>query len=131
MKKVKTTSNKNIRIIYFVSTGLLTALMLFSAGMEFFNHEEMVKEFVKLGYPPYIIYPLGVAKILGLIAILTKKSQTLKEWAYAGFFFDVLLAAAAHLYIGDGDFGGAVLGMLLILTSYFSEKKFNNHNREA
>lgn len=119
-------NSKTIKIIYLTSTGLLSLLMLFSAGMEFFNNEEMTQEFVKLGFPPYLIYPLGIAKILGLIAIWTKKSNTLKEWAYAGFFFNFLLASSAHINIGDGKAAPAFAAIILLLVSYIFEKKLGN-----
>ena len=117
------TNNRN-KIIYFVATGLLTALMLMSAGMYFFNYDMVSATFTKLGFPTYIVYPLAVAKILGLIAIWTRKSMMLKEWAYAGFFFDFLLAFAAHLIIGDGEYAGAIVATVLLFTSYFFGKKY-------
>ncbi len=114
---------KTSKRIYCLATGLLTALMLMSAGMYFFNHEMVSDTFTKLGYPTYIIYPLAIAKILGLIAIWTRQSNTLKEWAYAGFFFDFVLAAAAHIYIKDGEFAPALVSIVLLLVSYTFEKK--------
>ena len=114
---------KKYKIIYWIGTGLLTALMLMSAGMYFFNYDEVSKVFAGLGYPVYIIYPLAVAKILGLVAIWTNKSQTLKEWAYAGFFFDFVLAFFAHVMVSDGEFAGAVIALIFLFTSYFSGKK--------
>ena len=111
------------KIIYWVATGLLTALLLMSSAMYIFKNEAVRETFVSLGYPAYLIYPLVLAKILGLIAILTKKSAILKEWAYAGFFFDFLLALGAHLSVGDGDFPGAVIALILLLISYFYDKK--------
>lgn len=117
-------NQKRNRIIYFVATGLLTALMLMSAGMYFFNHEMVAETFGKLGYPSYIIYPLAIAKILGLIAIWTKKSNTLKEWAYAGFFFDFVLAISAHLYVKDGEFAPALVAIFLLIVSYIFDKKY-------
>ena len=63
-------------------------MMLFASFNYIFKHGLVAEVFVKLGYPTYIIYPLAVAKVLDVIAILTKKSGTLKEWAYAGFFFN-------------------------------------------
>jgi len=113
-------TEKRAKLIYYISTGLLTALTAFSAGMYFFNYTHVSEEFVKLGFPTYIIYPLAILKILGLVAIWTKKSRTLKEWAYAGFLFDFILAGAAHISVGDGEFGGAILATILLLTSYFS-----------
>jgi len=76
--------------------------------------------FENLGYPTYLIYPLAIAKILGLIAIWTRLSRTLTEWAYAGFFFDVILALVAHLSVSDGGHTFALVGVILVLVSRFS-----------
>ncbi|MRT91827.1 DoxX family protein [Ancylomarina sp. 16SWW S1-10-2] len=114
---------KRNKIIYWIATGLLSALMLMSASMYIFNYEMVSQTFVKLGFPVYIIYPLAAAKILGLIAILTKKSKFLKEWAYAGFFFDFVLALSAHLLINDGAFLPAIVAIVLLIISYRYDKK--------
>lgn len=109
--------NRNT-IIYRIATGLLTANMLLSAGMYFFNYEMVSTMFESLGYPTYIIYPLGIAKILGLIAIWGIKSKALKEWAYAGFVFDFLLATSAHLNAADGGFAPALVALVVVSVSY-------------
>ncbi|CAL2082310.1 DoxX family protein [Tenacibaculum sp. 190524A02b] len=114
--------NKN-KIIFYIATGLLSALMLFSAGMYFFNHAEIAKMYEIFGYPTYIIYPYGVAKILGLIAIWFVKNEIIKEWAYAGFFFAIILAFFAHVMIADGGQGGSIGAMVLLITSYIFRKK--------
>ena len=113
---------KTNNIIYWITTGLLTGLMLMSAGMYLFNNDVIRVAFTKLGYPTYLIYPLAALKILGLVAIWTNKSKTLKEWAYAGFFFNFVLALAAHLYVKDGEFAPALVAILLLVTSYFSDR---------
>ena len=115
--------NKRNKIIYLVSTVLLTLLMGVSVGNYIFNHEMVSERITDLGFPTYLIYPMAIAKTLGLIAIWTKKSQTLKEWAYAGFFFNLVLAIIAHLGVGDGEFVPPLVGLALLLASYFSEKK--------
>ena len=114
---------KTNKIIYWIATGLLCLLMLASAGMYIFNHQAVLEIFKTLGFPAYIVYPLAVAKILGVIAILSKQSKWLKEWAYAGFFFDFLLAISAHLNAGDGEFPLAVIALVLLLVSYIFDKK--------
>lgn len=119
---------KKYKIIYWISTGLLSLLMIMSAGMYIFDNAVISETFSALGYPVYVIYPLAFAKILGLIAIWSGKSNTLKEWAYAGFFFDFILAFFAHYMIGDGEFGGAVMAMVLLITSYYSWKKMRVEN---
>ncbi|WP_109833126.1 DoxX family protein [Reichenbachiella versicolor] len=114
---------KKNKIIYYISTGLLTALMMMSAGMYFFNNAEVNQVFEGLGYPAYVVIPLAVAKLLGLVAIWTKKNRTLLEWAYAGFFFDTILAIQAHVEKADGEFAPAAVGAILVLVSYTFEKK--------
>ncbi|RCS27441.1 DoxX family protein [Polaribacter sp. WD7] len=114
---------KAIRITYYIATGLLTLLMLFSAGMYFFNHEEVAKLFTNFGYPTYIIYPYAILKISGIIVIWFAGNRALKEWAYSGFFFAFLLAFFAHVMTNDGEQGGAIVAIILLLTSYFTNKK--------
>ena len=114
---------KTNRIIYYIATGLLTVMMLMSATMYFVQNEMVTETFLRLGHPTHIIYPLAIAKILGLIAIWTKKSAWLLEWAYAGFFFDFVLAASAHTAVGDGEQFGAIIALVLLMTSYFTGKK--------
>jgi len=116
---------KTTRIIYLISTGLLSLLMLMSAGMYFFNTAEVQQTFSNLGYPTYIIIPLAIAKLLGVAAIWLSKSQSLKEWAYAGFFFDFILAFSAHIAANDGQFAIAAVALVLLFTSYFSARKRN------
>lgn len=116
---------KKNKIIYYVSTGLLTLLLLFSAGMYFFNHEEVKGMFTGFGYPTYIIYPYAVAKLLALLAIWNPNFKIIKEWAYAGLFFAFIFAFFAHIMIGDGEQMGAAIAMVLLIISYIFNKKLN------
>ena len=54
-----------------------------------------------LGYPPYLLTILGVWKVLGAIVILAPGLPRLKEWAYAGVFFELTSAAASWAFHGD------------------------------
>jgi hypothetical protein len=56
-----------------------------------------------MGFPAWMIVPLGIAKLLGVIAIVTRLSSTLKEYAYAGFLFDFLMAIGAHMGVDTQD----------------------------
>lgn len=111
------------KIAFWVSTSLFTLLMFFSVYNYFFQNETIRGYFESMGYPTYIIYPLAIAKILGLIAIWGNFSKWLKEWAYAGFFFNAVLAFFAHYMISDGQQMGAVLAIIFVLTSYFTGKE--------
>ena len=114
---------KRDKIIFYVSTGLLTLMMLMSASMYFFNHETIAGMFKGFGYPTYIIYPYAIAKILGLGALWFFRGKFLNEWAYAGFFFAFIFAFFAHVMIGDGEQTGAAIAMVLLIVSYIYSKK--------
>jgi len=114
--------NKNT-IIYWIATGLFSAFMLLSGTMYFFQNQMVVEAYVALGYPPYLIYPVGALKILGAVAILFRKSLFLKNLAYAGFFFLLTLGVSAHLNVSDGGYAGALVGLILVVISYIYERK--------
>lgn len=116
---------KRDRIIFYFATGLLTLLMLFSASMYFFKHEDVAMMFESFGYPTYIIYPYAIAKLLGLVALWSPSFKIIKEWAYAGFFFAFILAFFAHVMIGDGEQMGALVAMALLILSYVFYKRIN------
>ena len=98
-------------------------IFLFSAYNYFTKYDIMSGYFVKLGYPTYLVYPLAVAKILGVIAVLSRKSMMLKEWAYAGFFFDALLAFTAHKVAQDGAEMFATIALVSLVISRFMEPR--------
>ncbi|WP_417237570.1 DoxX family protein [Bizionia sp.] len=117
---------KKDKIIYYVATGLLSILLLYSAGMYFFRYDDVATMFTNFGYPTYLIYPYAVIKLLGLIALWTPSLTTIKEWAYAGYFYAFILAFFAHYMIGDGEQVAAVLAIILLVVSYIFNKRLQN-----
>ena len=88
-------------IVYWTMT-VLVALPIGSGGVAQIwqyhaNPHGVVPE---LGYPTYFFAILGVWKVLGTIAILVPRFPRLKEWAYAGIFFDLTGAAASCAAVG-------------------------------
>jgi hypothetical protein len=68
-----------------------------------------------LGYPMYFFAILGIWKVLGAIAILVPRFPRLKEWAYAGIFFDLTGAAASCAAVGGyGAYAFHVIAPLII-----------------
>jgi len=104
------TSKRN-SIIFWISTGLFTAFMLMSTIPNILSTEEWLEIFRQLGYPAYMLPFLGVAKLLGLIAIVVPGFPRLKEWAYAGLFFD--LAGAVYSGLAVGGFDPLMLVMII------------------
>ena len=126
----KNNMSKTNKIIYWVSTGLLSILLLMSAGMYVFNNAEVSEMFKSFGYPIYIIYPLAVAKISAVVVLLTQKQSKIKEWAYSALFFEFILAFFAHYMIGDGEQMGAVIAIVLLVVSYIFGRKFFKTNKD-
>ena len=116
----------NKKLLYWIPTGLLCLMMIWSASMYVFKYDMISGFFTELGFPLYIIYPLAILKVLGVIALLTNKSRLLTEWAYAGFFFDFALAASAHLNASDGQEGMAFAAIILLFISRYFLKLRNS-----
>jgi hypothetical protein len=118
---------KKIKILYWVFTGLFAAFMLSSAIPDILSMPVAVEGMHKgLGYPVYFIPFIGVAKLLGSIAILLPISPKIKEWAYAGLVFDLIGATYSIIAVGGtvGQWGFMILPFLLAFFSYtFYHKK--------
>ena len=102
-------------ILYWVTT-ILVALPIGSGGVAQVAHSQQnVDGFVHvLGYPLYFVTILGVWKVLGAIAILVPRFPRLKEWAYAGIFFDLTGAAATWAAVGGSGEAFHILAPLII-----------------
>ncbi len=112
----------NQKHIYWITTITLFGILIITGFLYSVCYDTLVIYFKSYGYPTYLIYPLAVAKISGSIVILYHKNRLLKELAYAGFFFNFLLAFFAHYMIGEFDPFPTIF-MILLLVSYFTEKK--------
>ena len=87
---------------YWVATILGPASFVIGGYLHLTRDPQVMATLAHLGYPPYFATILGVWKLLGAIAIVAPGSPRLKEWAYAGFFFDLTGAAATRAFVGDG-----------------------------
>ncbi len=97
---MKNSSSTRRKIIFWVSTVLFGAFMLSSAIPNILQTQEWVNIFKLLGYPQYMLPFLGVAKVLGVTALVVPGFPRLKEWAYAGLFFDLVGAVYSGLAVG-------------------------------
>ncbi|MHA4810800.1 DoxX family protein [Flavitalea flava] len=117
---------KKTNTLYWIFTGLLAALMLMSGITNLMVVPDAVTIVTThLGYPKYFIPFLGFAKILGVIAILVPGYPRIREWAYAGFVFDLIAAMYSSIMVGDPASGWATLfiGLALIAASYIYHHK--------
>src|SRR6267154_4248319 len=104
---------KTTNILYWTFTILFALLMIFSAigGIQPSQQAiELIHD--NLGYPVYFIQFISVAKLIGAVAILIPNFNRIREWAYAGLFFD--LSAATYSGIASsGKFDPLMIAMLI------------------
>jgi DoxX-like protein len=118
---------------YWVVTGLLTAIMLLASVPDVLRVPLAVGVFMHLGYPTYLLPFIGVAKLLGVLALVVPDLPRLKEWAYAGLTFDLIGALYSHLSVGDppGAWFPAAVALLLVLGSYVLHRRLPVASRDA
>lgn len=110
---------KTVRIWYWIVTLLFAAFMAFSAITELMQLPSAQAVMVHLGYPVYLNYIIGVAKLLGAFALVQPWFRIIKEWAYAGFAIDIVGAAVSMLFVGD-PFGGVLFTLLFLVVMFIS-----------
>ena len=98
-------STRTKPVAYWITT-VLVAFAMFSGGIGELTRQPGNLEVVTiLGYPTYFLTIIGLWKVAGAIALLVPRFPLLKEWAYAGIFFNMTGAAASHLAVGDYGIG--------------------------
>lgn len=89
-------------IAYGVLTGIVVVSQGVSGVLDLMAAEAILEGILALGYPPYLIYILGPAKLAGVVVLAIPGFPRLKEWAYAGFVIDFGGAFMSHALHGDG-----------------------------
>lgn len=116
---------KSKTTIYWIGV-LLTSLWFGTSGICELTKNAIVWDItLQLGYPPYFIYVLGVAKLTGIIVLLIpNRLLRWKEWVFAGIFFDIIFAFCSKLIvIGPAATADAILAFMIVLVTYFMFRK--------
>lgn len=92
--------------------------MLYFGVTAVFGVTSTVSAYSDLGYPGYFPVILGIAKILGVIAIFTGRITWLKEWAYAGFTFDFLAVIGSVIAVHITFFGLLLPAIFLVILHF-------------
>ncbi|HYP85359.1 DoxX family protein [Variovorax sp.] len=110
-----------IKWVYWASTALLAMLYVAGGTMYLSNIAGIQQAFAKLGYPAYLVPILAVVKLAGAITVVWRFNRALTDLAYAGMFYHLLLAFSAHINAGDGGFVPAIVGLIALLISFFTQ----------
>lgn len=111
------------KIIYWVSTGLVSLMFIMSGAMYLSGSEEIISNFQQIGFPLIFISILGTAKLLGGLALINPWFKGLREWAYAGFSFVLIGAVWVHIATSTPFIAALVTAVLLGVSYYFNSKR--------
>ncbi len=114
------TKDKVKHIAFWVVTILGPASFVIGGVVNLARTEQAVATLSHLGYPAYFASILGLGKLLGAIVITVPRLPRLKEWAYAGFFFNLTAAAISRAAVGDSivDIVAPLVFLALVLASW-------------
>lgn len=112
--------SKGLTLGFWIVTALFCLQMSFTAYAQL-RLPQVAEAFAHLGFPDYFRVELSLAKLLGVVVLLAPVPPRLKEWAYAGFAFDLASALIAHFSVGDGPeaWSWAAGSLVLWGLSYF------------
>jgi len=106
-------------IAYWVVTVFVAGNSAVAGALDILRIQPFFGILLHLGYPAYFSTILGVWKVLGAVAILAPRYPRLKEWAYAGLFFDFTAATASHAAIGEvAQLVGPISSIVFLAASY-------------
>jgi hypothetical protein len=122
------------KLIFSITTSILALMYLGGGSRYFLEFQEMSDIFTTLQFPRWLHPLLGVTKFMAVISLLTilfnvkSNPNWLKEWTYAGIFFNGTLALIAHLMIGEPFelYVPAILVIVFVIISRISWGKLNN-----
>jgi uncharacterized membrane protein YphA (DoxX/SURF4 family) len=116
-------------IAYWITTILGPASFVIGGYLHLTRDPQVMATLAHLGYPAYFATIMGAWKLLGAIAIVVPGLPRVKEWAYAGFFFDLTGAAATRAFVGDG--AGDILAPLAFLALVMASRALAPARRTA
>lgn len=118
-------NSKTAKTIYWAGASFMSLWFGASGFFELTRNPIVWGITQQLGYPPHFIYILGVAKLAGIIVLLTPhKLLRLKEWVFAGIFFDILFAFFSKIAVlGFPATIDAIIAFTVISITYVMFRK--------
>lgn len=112
-------SLKNKEKIFLTLTVLISVFFTLSGYLEITKNAATYPKTLSMGYPPYFITTLGIAKITGAIVFLIPSFRRLKEWVFAAFTIDVIFAfVSGYMIHSYSDCLKAAVTFIILMFTY-------------
>jgi DoxX-like family len=112
-------STRTLNITYWTLTVLFCALLLLSSSGGFLQTDETRQMMALLGYPMQLLVIISIGKVLAVIALVQQRYVAIKEWAYAGLFYDFVCAAIAWEVAGNRANAFSLAIPLTLMTAHY------------
>jgi hypothetical protein len=108
-------------IAFWLATLFVAVNQIWAGVTDCLHAQPLFGIVLHLGYPPYFSTMLGIWKLLAAVALLAPRRPLLKEWAYAGLFFDFSAAIVSHAAVRDGvvSFIGPIVSIGALFASWY------------
>ena len=123
---------KAIKITYWTTTSLVALLMSYSV-FAYLTQPAVDEAFHHLGYPSYFRVELALAKLVGVVVLVSPVASRIKEWAYAGFTIVFISAFIAHTVSGDPIAAriNPIISLALLIVSYVTYHKLQRKEQRG
>lgn len=113
-----TNASKAVKIIYWITTGLLALFIL--SGAFFMNSDFAIESMHKLGVPEWFRWELNIGHIIGGLLLILPVKGRLKEWTYVALGIDYISACIANTATyGVGAYAfQSLIALALLIASY-------------
>ena len=120
------------KYVYGASTAFLVLEIMAGAYMDLAHLPYVVQEVRSIGYPAYVLYIVGVWKVLAVGALVWPRLPRLREWAYAGVFFEMFGAVESHVLAGDhlGKYAVPLAFSFLTMVSWWLQPDRDFHRKQ-
>tara|TARA_R110002049_G_scaffold25956_4_gene90705 strand:- start:4894 stop:5286 length:393 start_codon:yes stop_codon:yes gene_type:complete len=123
-------ATKKQKIIYGIGVALTSIWFGLSGLFEITKNPTVWDKTIALGYPGYFITTLGIVKLLGIVLLLIPMKSTynwVKEWVFAGLFFDIFFALVSGCVVfGPSEIIAPALAYAIVFNTYIFFKKIKS-----
>jgi uncharacterized membrane protein YphA (DoxX/SURF4 family) len=113
-------NTKNKKVAFWTMTFLISAFFILSGYMEITKNPATYPKTLRMGYPPYFITLLGIAKLIGSAVFMIPVFSRLREWVFAAFTIDVIFAFASGYNIQSyADCVKAAIVFAILMFTYW------------
>ena len=114
------TSSKTMVWVGRILSTLPVLMLVMSAAMKLTKHPEVLKGFDKMGWPEYLLVPLGIVELVSTVLYVIPQTAVLGAILLTGYLGG---AIATHVRIGEPFIMLAIFGVVIWLGLFLRDAR--------